>query len=122
MLQTRLALKQNVSLICIIMTKFQIPPQPTTIIFLNNDNNNNKNNNDNNNNNSYVCNCEAVITKTCLYNFDPFQPHFYVVKLGFTGVYIISFFFFFFAQKHKLWVFVRTALRGGYNQYPQSMF
>ena len=29
------------------------------------------------------------ITKTCLYNFDPLEPHFYIVKLGFTGVYII---------------------------------
>ena len=29
------------------------------------------------------------ITKTCLYNFDPLKSHFYVVKLGFTGVYII---------------------------------
>ena len=29
------------------------------------------------------------ITKTSLYNFDPFKPHFYIVKLGFTGVYII---------------------------------
>ena len=29
------------------------------------------------------------ITKTYLYNFDPFQPHFYIVKLGFTVVYII---------------------------------
>ena len=29
------------------------------------------------------------ITKTYLYNFDPFKPHFYIVKLGFTGVYII---------------------------------
>ena len=30
-----------------------------------------------------------VITKTCLYNVDPLEPHFYIVKLGFTGVYII---------------------------------
>ena len=30
-----------------------------------------------------------VITKTYLYNVDPFKPHFYIVKLGFTGVYII---------------------------------
>ena len=30
-----------------------------------------------------------VITKTCLYNFDPLKPYFYTVKLGFTGVYII---------------------------------
>ena len=27
-----------------------------------------------------------IITKTCLYNFDPLKPHFYIVKLGFTGV------------------------------------
>ena len=29
------------------------------------------------------------ITKTYLYKFDPLKPHFYIVKLGFTGVYII---------------------------------
>ena len=46
------------------------------------------------------------ITKTRLYNFDPLKPHFYMVKLGFTGVYII---FLISAQKHRLWVFVRTA-------------
>ena len=28
------------------------------------------------------------ITKTYLYSFDPLKPHFYTVKLGFTGVYI----------------------------------
>ena len=27
--------------------------------------------------------------KTYLYNFDPLKPHLYIVKLGFTGVYII---------------------------------
>ena len=26
--------------------------------------------------------------KTYLYNFDPLKPHFYIVKLGFTRVYI----------------------------------
>ena len=30
------------------------------------------------------------ITKTRLYNFDPLKSHFCIVKLGFTGVYIIS--------------------------------
>ena len=25
----------------------------------------------------------------CLYNIDPLKTHFYIVKLGFTGVYII---------------------------------
>ena len=29
------------------------------------------------------------ITKTYLYNFAPLKPHFYIVKLGFTVVYII---------------------------------
>ena len=32
---------------------------------------------------------DSSIRKTCLYNFDPLKPHFYIVKLGFTGVYII---------------------------------
>ena len=40
------------------------------------------------------------ITKTYLYNFDPLKPHFYIEKLGFTGVYII---FLISAQKHRLW-------------------
>ena len=31
----------------------------------------------------------SFITITCLYNFDPLKLHFYIVKLGFTGVYII---------------------------------
>ena len=30
-----------------------------------------------------------TIRKTYLYNFDPLKPHFYIIKLGFTGVYII---------------------------------
>ena len=47
-----------------------------------------------------------IITKTCLYNFDPLKPHFFIVKLGFTGVYII---FLISAPKHRLWVLVRTA-------------
>ena len=40
-----------------------------------------------------------------IYNFDPFKPHFYIVKLGFTGVYII---FLSSAQKHRVWVLFRT--------------
>ena len=49
---------------------------------------------------------KQAITKTCLYNFDPLKPHFYIVKLGFTGVYII---FLISALKLRLWVLVRTA-------------
>ena len=33
------------------------------------------------------------ITKTRMYNFDPLKPHFYIVKLGFTGVFIICLIF-----------------------------
>ena len=47
-----------------------------------------------------------VITKTCLCNFEPLRPHFYIVKLGFTGVYIISLIS---AQKHRLCVLDRTS-------------
>ena len=49
---------------------------------------------------------EEIIMKTCLYNFDSLKPHFYIVKLGLTGVYII---FSYFCSKHRLWVPVRTA-------------
>ena len=48
---------------------------------------------------------QRSITKTCLYNFDPLKPHFDIVTLGLTGVYII---FLISAQKHRLWVLVRT--------------
>ena len=51
--------------------------------------------------NANITRRETSITKTCLYNFDPLKPHFYIVKLGFTGVYII---FLISAQKHRLWL------------------
>ena len=54
----------------------------------------------------------VIITKTYLYNFDSLKPHFYIVKLGFTGVYII---FVISAQKHRLWVLVRTASTSTHN-------
>ena len=34
------------------------------------------------------CTQFLCITKTRIYAFDPLKPHFYIVKLGFTGVYI----------------------------------
>ena len=42
-----------------------------------------------------------LITKTYLNNFDSLKPHLYVVKLGFTYVYIILLIS---AQNHRLWV------------------
>ena len=71
------------------------------------------------------------ITKTCLYNFDLLRAHFYIVKLGIIWVDII---FLISAQKHRLWVRIRTAHnidcgyvlepphRGSSNGYPQSIF
>ena len=52
---------------------------------------------------------EQFIKKTSPCNEDPLTPHFYIVKLGFTGVYII---FLIFAPKPRLWVLVRTASVG----------
>ena len=43
----------------------------------------------------------TTIMQTCPCNEDPLTPHFYIVKLGCTGVYIL---FLIFALKHRLWV------------------
>ena len=32
---------------------------------------------------------KSSVTKTRLYSFDPLKPHFCIVKLGLTGLYII---------------------------------
>ena len=58
-------------------------------------------------------------TKTYLYNVDPLKPHFCIVKLGFTGVYIV---FLISAQKQRLSYSLEPPRRGGSNEYPQSMF
>ena len=59
------------------------------------------------------------ITKKCLYNFDPLKPNFYIVKLGFTGVYII---FLISAQNIDSGYSLEPPHRGGSNEYLQSMF
>ena len=61
----------------------------------------------------------VTITKTCLYNFDPLKPHFYIVKLGFTGVDII---FLFLLKNIDCGYTLELPRRGGSNDYPQSMF
>ena len=62
----------------------------------------------------------ADITKTRLYNFDPLKPHFYIVKLGFTGVYII--FLILLKKNIDCGYSLEPPHRGGSNEYPQSMF
>ena len=53
------------------------------------------------------------ITKTCLYNFDPLKPYFYIVKLGFTKLYII---FHISAQKHNFGYSLEPPRWGGSNE------
>ena len=53
----------------------------------------------------YPTSSALSITKTSPCNEHPFTPHFYIIKLGFTGVYFFSYV----APKHRLWVLVRTA-------------
>ena len=60
-----------------------------------------------------------TITKTRLYNLDPLKPHFYIVKLGFTGVYII---FLISAQNIDCGYSFESPRRSGSNEYPQSIF
>ena len=62
---------------------------------------------------------QVYITKTCLYYFEPLKPHFYIVKLGFTRVYII---FLISAHNIDCRYLLEPPRRGGSNEYPQSMF
>ena len=61
----------------------------------------------------------ASITKTRLYHFDPLKPHFCIVKLGFTGVYIM---FLISAKNIDCGYSLEPPLRGDSYKYPQSMF
>ena len=60
-----------------------------------------------------------ITTKTCLHNFDPLKPHFYIVKLGFTGVH---FSFLSFAKNIDCGYSLEQPRQGGSNGYPQSIF
>ena len=60
------------------------------------------------------------IMKTYLYNIDPLKPHLYIVKLGFTGVYII--FFLVLSKNIDCGYSLEPPRRGGSNEYPQSVF
>ena len=68
--------------------------------------------------------CELVkghrqITTTRVFYFDPLKTHFYIVKLGFTGVYII---FLISAQNIDCGYSLEPPRRGGSNEFPQSIF
>ena len=57
------------------------------------------------------------IRTTCLYNFDPLKPHFYIVNLGFAGVYII---FLILLIHADCGYSLEPPQRGGSNEYQQS--
>ena len=61
----------------------------------------------------------GTITKTCLYNFDLLKPHLDLMKLGFTGVYII---FLISAQNIDCGHSLEPPRQGSSNEYPQSTF
>ena len=60
-----------------------------------------------------------VITKTCPCNVYPLEPHFYIAKLGYAGVYL---FFLFLLQNIDCGYSLEPPHRGGSNEYPKSMF
>ena len=60
------------------------------------------------------------ITKTHLYNYDPIKPHFYIVNLGFTGVYIIIFLFL--LKNIDCGYSLEPPRRGGSNEYHNLSF
>ena len=60
-----------------------------------------------------------LITKTCIYNFDPLKPRFYLVKLRLTG-YTLSCFFL--VINIDCAYLSEPPRRGGSNEYPQYMF
>ena len=61
----------------------------------------------------------GLITKTRLCNVDPLKPHFYIVKLGFTWVYIS---FLFLLKNIDCRYSLESPRRGGSNEYLQSKF
>ena len=63
---------------------------------------------------------KTATTKTYLYDFDPFKPHFYIVKVGFTGVYII--FFLFLLKNIDCGYSLEPPHRGGSNEYHNLYF
>ena len=62
---------------------------------------------------------EVSIKQTCPCNEYPLNPHFYIAKLGYAGVYL---FFLFLLQNIDCGYSLEPPRRGGSNVYPQSMF
>ena len=61
----------------------------------------------------------VYISKTCPCNVYPIEPHFYIEKLGYAGVYLFSLFL---LQNIDCGYSLEPPRRDGSNVYPQSMF
>ena len=59
------------------------------------------------------------VQATLDFNFTPLKPYFYIVKLGFTGIYVI---YSHFAKNIDCGYSLEPPRLGGFNEYPQSMF
>ena len=59
------------------------------------------------------------IRKTCPCDIYPLEPHFYIAKMGYAGVYL---FFLFLLQNIDCGYSLEPPRRGGSNVYPQSVF
>ena len=59
------------------------------------------------------------IRKTCPCYIYPLEPHFYIAKLGYAGVYL---FFLFLLQNIDCGYSLEPPRQGGSNVYPQFMF
>ena len=58
---------------------------------------------------------QEIMSVRCI----PLEPHFYIAKLGYRGVYL---FFLFLLQNIDCGYSLEPPRRGGSNVYPQSMF
>ena len=70
---------------------------------------------------NYAHVCCLFVRITCPCNEYPLKPHFYIVKLGYAGVYLYVFFLFL-PQNIDYGCLLEPPRRGGSNMYPQSMF
>ena len=69
---------------------------------------------------NYFCMKTVVASRKHAYIIlTPLKPHFYIVKLGFTGVYLI---FLFLLKNIDCGYSLEPPRRGGSNEYQQSMF
>ena len=62
---------------------------------------------------------QSIVSKTCQCYVYPLKPHYYIVKLGFAGVYL---FFLFLLQNIDCGSSLEPPRRGSSNMFLQSMF